>query len=59
MTALFSLIIQSYNSEKHISNCIESILSQNFSKRKYEIIIINDASKDKTQKICTEFKKKK
>ncbi|SVE53157.1 uncharacterized protein METZ01_LOCUS506011, partial [marine metagenome] len=49
MTTLFSLIIPAYNAEKYISNCIQSILSQNFSKKKYEIIIINDASKDKTQ----------
>ena len=59
MTTLFSLIIPAYNSEKYISNCIQSILSQNFSKKKYEIIVINDASKDKTRKICNEFKKKK
>ena len=58
MTTLFSLIIPAYNSEKYISNCIQSILSQNFSKKKYEIIIINDASKDKTQRICNKFKKK-
>ena len=58
MTTLFSLIIPAYNAEKYISNCIQSILSQNFSKKKYEIIIINDASKDKTQRICNKFKKK-
>ena len=58
MTKLFSLIIPAYNAEKYISNCIQSILSQKFSKKKYEIIIINDASKDKTQRICNKFKKK-
>ena len=58
MTPLFSLIIPVYNSEKYISKCIQSVLNQNFSKEKYEIIIINDDSNDKTLNICRKYKKK-
>lgn len=58
MPQLLSIIIPAYNSEKYISNCIKSILNQKFSKKKYEIIIVNDTSKDKTLKICKKFKDK-
>ena len=55
MTPLFSIIIPAYNSEKFISNCIKSVLNQNFSKINYEIIVVNDGSKDKTLNICKNF----
>ena len=58
MTPLFSLIIPVYNSEKNITECIQSVLNQNFSKEKYEIIIINDASRDNTIKVCRRYRKK-
>ena len=58
MSKFFSLIIPAYNSEKFISRCLQSILNQNFSKKKYEIIIVDDSSKDATYKICKKFKKK-
>jgi len=58
MSTFFSLIIPAYNSEKFISKCLQSVLNQNFSKKKYEIIIVDDASKDATFEICKRFKKK-
>jgi glycosyltransferase involved in cell wall biosynthesis len=53
---LFSIIIPLYNCEKFIEKCLLSVLNQNFSN--YEIIIINDCSKDRSLKICTKYKKK-
>lgn len=50
-----SVIIPCYNAELHIKDCLESLLSQNF-KRNFEIIIIDDASKDKTVEIIKTFK---
>ena len=43
-----SVIIISYNQEKYISEAIESVINQktNF---KYEILVSDDCSKDKTQ----------
>jgi len=42
-----------YNSEKFLRNRLNSILSQSF--RDFELIISDNASSDKTQKICQEF----
>ncbi len=51
-----TIIIPVYNSEKYIGRCIESILNQTF--QDFEIQIINDGSKDKSQQIINSYKKK-
>lgn len=54
---LLSIDCITYNHEKYIANAIESFLMQktNF---KYEILIHDDASTDKTQEIIREYQKK-
>lgn len=47
---LISCIISSYNHEKYIGECIESIAAQNY--QNLELIIIDDNSKDKTFEIA-------
>ena len=42
-----SIIIPMYNAEKYIANCLDSILSSDLPKDEYEVIVINDGSKDK------------
>ena len=44
---LFSVILPTYNDLKNLKNCIRSIKRQTFTN--YEIIIVNDASKDNTK----------
>ena len=44
---LISVILPVYNAEKYLGNCIESILDQSY--RKFELIIINDGSTDKSE----------
>jgi len=51
-----SVIMSAYNVEKYIAESIESILNQTF--RDFELIIINDASTDKTLDIIKGFMKK-
>lgn len=52
-----SVIVLTYNHEKYIRECLESILSQktNF---KYEVLIGNDNSPDLTEKILNEYEVK-
>ena len=50
-----SIIVPAYNSEMYIGRCIRSLLSQSFNKENFEIIVINDGSKDDTKKILTPF----
>lgn len=55
---LISFIIPAFNSQEHLNECVTSITNQVFNQTNYEIIIINDASKDNTLDICNKFKKK-
>lgn len=51
-----SVIIPAYNAEKYIDKCLDRLLNQTF-KGKYEIIIVNDGSKDNTLKILKKYAK--
>lgn len=53
---LISVIMPAHNAQKYISSAIESILNQTFTK--FELIIINDCSTDKTLDIMKSFSKK-
>lgn len=50
----FSIIIPTFNVEKYLSKCLESILLQTYSN--YEIIIIDDLSLDKTKDIIERYR---
>ena len=56
MKPLVSVNIVSFNSEKFIAKSILSVLKQNF--KRWEIIIVDNGSTDKTIKIIKEFIKK-
>lgn len=51
-----SIIIPVYNTEAFLKECIESILVQTYSN--FEIIIINDGSKDRSAQICEYYSAK-
>ena len=47
---MISIIVPIYNSEKYLIRCIESIQAQTYAD--WELILINDGSKDKSGEIC-------
>ena len=52
---MVSVIITTYNYENYIERAIRSALDQSLSKKGYEIIVVNDASKDNTVKILENY----
>lgn len=50
-----SIIIPTYNSERTLAQCLESIVEQDYPKEKIEIIIADGGSKDKTLEIVKKF----
>lgn len=50
-----TVIVPAYNSESTIALCIESLLNQNYPKERYEIIIVDNNSKDKTATIIKRY----
>lgn len=50
----FSILIVAYNSERHIRQCLNAIFKQD--SYNYEIIVIDNASCDRTREIAEEYK---
>ena len=50
------MIITCYNFEKYIFRAINSCLNQNFPEKDYEIIIVDDASTDRSRAIISSYK---
>lgn len=50
-----SVIVPVYNVEKYLRRCVDSILAQTFTD--FELLLIDDGSKDKSGEICDEYEK--
>ena len=48
-----SIIVPIYNSERYLSRTLEALLNQNCGD--FEVILIDDGSKDRSGDICKEF----
>lgn len=53
---LLSVIVPVYNVEKTLRQCVDSILGQDF--RDFELLLIDDGSKDVSPEICDEYSQK-
>ncbi|MHA1608022.1 MAG: glycosyltransferase [Candidatus Freyarchaeota archaeon] len=51
---LFSVVIPTYNEERYLPLCLNSVLNQTMPREKYEIIIVDGYSEDNTVKIAEE-----
>ena len=52
---LVSVIIPVYNRERFINKSIRSILDQSLNKEQYEVIVVDDGSKDGTSQILNNY----
>ena len=50
---MFSVIVPVYNAESTLKHCIDSILGQDY--RDFELLLINDGSKDGSPAICDKY----
>lgn len=51
---MISVIVPVYNTEKFLARCIDSVLAQSY--KDFELILVNDGSKDKSGEILDEYK---
>ncbi len=51
-----SVIVPVYNGERYLRECLDSVINQSY--KDFELILINDGSKDSSGAICDEYKDK-
>ena len=52
---LLSVVIPCYNMERYLPECLDSLLDQNLNPTEYEVIVVNDESKDSTLKVANNY----
>ncbi len=50
-----SIIIPSFNEEKHITDCLDSLFSLNYSREKFEVIVVDNAFTDRTRELAEQY----
>lgn len=54
----FSVVIPTYNRSEKLQECLRALFDQDYSKKEYEIIVVDDGSNDNTQQIMQRLQKK-
>src|SRR5512139_3857761 len=52
---MISVVVPSYNEEKNIAACLESLSNQTIARDEYEIIVVDGNSKDRTREIAAQY----
>lgn len=52
-TPFLSIVVPAYNVEEYLPQCVDSILRQTFTD--FELLLVDDGSKDSTGKLCDEY----
>ena len=55
---LLTIILPCYNVEKYIGACLDSIYRQDIHVKEYEVICVDDCSKDSTKEIIRTYQKR-
>ena len=50
-----SIIVPIYNVEKYVRTCIESIYRQGLEEKKFEVILVNDGTKDHSMEMIADI----
>ena len=53
-----SIVVPTYNVEAYLANCLESLLRQDLDPERYEILVVNDGSTDRSGTIADSFAEK-
>lgn len=54
----FSVIVPTYNSEKYITELLNSLAKQDFPKTEFEVVVVDDCSTDQTLQIVEKYRNK-
>lgn len=52
-----SVIVPVYNTMPYLAKCLDSLCNQDYDKKDYEIIIVNDGTPDNSEKIILDYQK--
>lgn len=58
MSKLLSIIVPTYNMEKYLHKCLDSLLVSDENMERLEVLVINDGSKDSSSQIAHEYEAK-
>lgn len=54
----FSVVIPTYNRSEKLRECLGALAAQNFEKKEYEVVVVDDGSQDETQELLKKIEKK-